>query len=80
MMADHNEVRVSTRHLRAICEEIGYRMRLHLDRTSADPSPQLRSLLLRFEQSEQIASPSIVPAVGDVEGSEAIACDEVAGW
>lgn len=80
MMADHNEVTVSSRHLRAICEEIGYRIRLHLDRTSTDPSPQLRSLLLRFEQSERIESPSIVPSVGDVERSESPSCDEVAGW
>lgn len=79
MMADHNEVTVSSRHLRAICEEVGYRIRLHLDSTSTDASPQLRSLLLRFEQSDQVESPSIVPSVGDAECSAPLTCDEVAG-
>lgn len=80
MMADQNQVTVSSRHLRAICEEVGYRIRLHLDNTSTDPSPRLRSLLLRFEQSDQIESPSIVPSVEDAECSVPLACDEVAGW
>lgn len=79
-MADHNKVTVSSKHLRAICEEVGYRIRLHLDRTATEPSPQLRSLLLRLEQSERIEAPSIVPSVGDVERSEPLICDEVAGW
>ncbi len=68
-MADHSEITASSRHLRAIREEIGYHIRLHLDRTSTDPSPRLKSLLLRIEQSEQIESPSIVPSVADMEHS-----------
>jgi hypothetical protein len=79
-MADH-EVTVSSKHLRAICEEVGCRLRLHFDRSSIDPSPQLRSLLLRFEQSEQmIWSPSIVPSIGDGECSEPLTYEELAAW
>jgi hypothetical protein len=67
VMTHHTEIAIGNKHLRAIREEIGGRLRQLLDRTSTDPSPQLRSLLLRFEQAERIESPSIVPSAGDME-------------
>jgi hypothetical protein len=81
MMANQNEVTVTSRHLRAICEEVGYRLRLHLDGSSSAPSPKLKSLLLRFEQSEQMTwSPSIVPSIEDGECSQAPTYQELAAW
>jgi hypothetical protein len=67
MITNHTEITISSKHLRAIREEIGGRLRQLLDRTSTDPSLQLKSLLLRFEEVERIESPSIVPCAGNTE-------------
>ncbi len=76
MMASHNEAAVRNEHLRAICDEVGYRLGLLLDKTSTDPSPRLRAVLLRFEEAEQIEAPSIVPSVEDLDNSEALVYGE----
>ena len=57
------EINASSRHLRAICDEIGCRLGQWLNRTTQEPSAQLAALLRRFEQLEQIEAPSIVPSL-----------------
>jgi hypothetical protein len=76
MMANQNEPTAGNEHLRAICEEVGYRLGLHLDKTSLGPSPRLQALLLRFEEAEQIESPSIVPAAEDMKRPGPVASDD----
>jgi hypothetical protein len=39
-------------HTRAICEEMGERLRVLLDRTQTPPPPKLLALLLRLQLSE----------------------------
>jgi hypothetical protein len=73
MMANQTEPAAGNEHLRAICEEVGYRLGLHLDKTSPGPSARLQALLLRFEEAEQIESPSIVPAAEDMKCPEPVA-------
>ena len=62
-------IRASNKHLRAICDEIGDRLRLWLDRTAQEPSARLAAVLRRFEEPEQIEAPSIVPSLEDADMS-----------
>jgi hypothetical protein len=48
------------RHCKAICDEIGDRLRFYLDRSSSDLPSRLLELLGRLEDQEKVASPSIV--------------------
>jgi hypothetical protein len=57
------EINASSRHLRAICDEVGWRLGQWLNRTAQEPSAQLTAVLRRFEQLEQIEAPSIVPSL-----------------
>jgi hypothetical protein len=61
-----NTVRIGTRHCRAICDEIGERLRQHIDRTTTSPSRKLLELLQEFEIRE-IEAPSIAPSLEDLE-------------
>ena len=47
------------KHMRAICEEIGERLRPTLDRTALDPPARLVALLRGFEQMEQTEAPQL---------------------
>ena len=57
------DIRASDKHLRAICDEIGDRLRQWLDGTAQEPSARLAAVLRRFEELEQIEAPSIVPSL-----------------
>ncbi|WP_035654894.1 hypothetical protein [Bradyrhizobium sp. STM 3809] len=52
---------LSHKYCRAICDEIGDRLRFYLDRTSSNMPPRLLELLRQLEGSEKVASPSIIP-------------------
>jgi hypothetical protein len=56
-------IKASEKHLRAICDEIGARLRPWLDRTAQEPSERLAAVLRRFEEPEQIDAPSIIPSL-----------------
>jgi hypothetical protein len=64
-------VRISSEHCRAICDEVGDRLRLYLDGSSAAPSQRIMALLRELERNE-LEAPSIVPSLEDmiVFGSE----------
>ena len=57
------EISASSRHLRAICEEIGYQLGQRLSATAQEPSARLTAVLRRFEELEEIEAPSIVPTL-----------------
>jgi hypothetical protein len=58
-------------HCRAICDEIGERLRSFLDREASDMPPRLLMLLNQLAQSD--CGPSIVPTIDEMSfplGSE----------
>lgn len=57
------EISASSRHLRAICEEIGYHLGQRLNATAEEPSARLAAVLRRFEDLEEVDAPSIVPTL-----------------
>ena len=54
---------VDSEHCRAICDEIGYRLRDILDRDAHAPSPYLLRLVSRLGELD---APSIVPSIEDI--------------
>jgi hypothetical protein len=52
-------------HCQAICEEVGERLRVLLDRDTSDLPPRLQLLLGRLAELDREA-PSIVPAMDDM--------------
>ena len=67
---------VQQNHMRAICEEIGDRLRFMLDRTAQEPPGRLVAVLRRFEELEQTEAPSIAPSLeelGQVGATQATA-------
>jgi hypothetical protein len=57
--AEPQLAKLSTPHCQAICDEIGYRLRLSLRPTSSDLPPQISALLSRLVMLDQDASPTI---------------------
>jgi len=53
-------------HCQAICEEVGERLRILLDRDAPELPQHLRSLLARFAELDNVQAPSIVPAMDDL--------------
>jgi len=51
-MPDSSSCAVSEIHTRAICDEIGERLRFTLDRTQASPPPRILALLLQLQLAE----------------------------
>ena len=65
-MGVHTESQIDPSHCRAICDEIGARLRVILDREATPMPPRLQSLLLRLAAQELSASPSIAPSLDDM--------------
>jgi hypothetical protein len=65
-MSDRNELQLDSTHCRAICDEIGARLRIILDREATTLPPRLQVLLLRLAAQELSASPSIAPSLDDM--------------
>lgn len=57
---------IDSGHCRAICDEIGDRFRILLDKEASEIPPQLRLLLGRFAELDGEQAPSIVPAMDDM--------------
>jgi hypothetical protein len=60
-----SEVRISSKHCRAICDEVGERLRQSIDDDTAAPPPRLLALLRALELRE-LEAPSIVPSLEDM--------------
>ena len=66
-MSNHKSValQLDRDHCRAICEEVGERLRILLDRETGALPPRLQLLLARLAGLDREA-PSIVPAMDDM--------------
>ncbi len=53
-------------HCRAICDEIGDRLRILFDKEPAEIPQRLRSLIDRLAELDGHQAPSIVPAMDDM--------------
>jgi len=73
MVSDN--IRIDSAHCRAICEEIGERLRIMLDREATALPPRLQLLMERLAEQDLITAPSIVPDIDEtvwqVEPAEA---------
>ncbi len=71
-MGAGHQLQLDSTHCRAICDEIGERLRIVLDREASPLPPRLQLLMARL--IEQDLAPSIVPAIDEmvwqVEGTE----------
>jgi hypothetical protein len=57
------ELGIDDVHTRAICEEIGDRLREMLARSVSELPPRLRGLVQEFERADQETGPSIAPSL-----------------
>ena len=55
-------VRIDSSHCRAICDEVGERLRQLIDRSSTAPPQNILALLRKLELNE-VEAPSIVPSL-----------------
>jgi hypothetical protein len=65
-MSAEPELQIDPSHYRAICDEIGARLQIILDREATPMPPRLQALLLRLAAQELSASPSIAPSLDDM--------------
>jgi len=65
-MGAEKELQLASSHCRAICDEIGERLRVMLDRESAPLPPRLQMLMQRLIEQDLVQVPSIIPAIDDM--------------
>lgn len=65
-MGAGNELQLDSSHCRAICDEIGERLRMILDREAAPLPPRLQMLMQRLAEQDPVQAPSLVPAIDDM--------------
>jgi hypothetical protein len=59
-------LQIDSGHCRAICDEIGDRLRILLDKEAAEIPQRLRMLIDRLAELDGHQAPSIVPAMDDI--------------
>ena len=59
-------LQIDSGHCRAICDEIGDRLRIVLDKETSEVPQQLRLLIDRLAELDVEQAPSIVPAMDDM--------------
>jgi hypothetical protein len=59
-------LRIDSGHCRAICDEIGDRLRFLLDKEAGEVPQRLRMLIDRLAELDGVPAPSIVPAMDDM--------------
>ena len=64
-MSPAREPKIDSLHCRAICEEIGDRLRIMLDREATALPPRLQVLMLRLAAQDLARSPSAAPSVAE---------------
>jgi hypothetical protein len=65
-------LQIDSGHCRAICDEIGDRLRIVLDKEAGEIPQRLRLLIDRLAELDGKQAPSIVPAMDDmIEWTEA---------
>ena len=63
---DALQLRIDSGHCRAICDEIGDRLRILLDQEPGEIPQRLRMLMNRLAELDGEQAPSIVPAMDDM--------------
>lgn len=61
--------RIGSKHCRAICDEVGERLRQYFDRNPTVPSQKILTLLRELERRE-LETPSIVPSLEDMDAPD----------
>ena len=69
MPIDHQNLRLDHTHCRAICDEIGERLRETMAPESVTMPPHLRRLIDRLGELDNVWSPGIVPLIEDARVS-----------
>ncbi|MHB8268492.1 hypothetical protein [Bradyrhizobium sp.] len=59
-------LQIDSGHCRAICDEIGDRLRILLDKEAGEIPQRLRLLIDRLAELDGAQAPSIVPAMEDI--------------
>jgi hypothetical protein len=67
-------VQIDSGHCRAICDEIGDRLRILLDKEASALPQQLRLLIDRLAELDGEQAPSIVPSMADMTVWPTAAC------
>ena len=65
-MGAENELQLDSSHCRAICDEIGERLRMILGREAAPLPPRLQLLMDRLIEQDLVQFPSIAPDMDDM--------------
>jgi hypothetical protein len=65
-MSTRSELQIDSSHCRAICDEIGERLRAILARETPEMPAQLQLLLDRLAEQDRELAPSIVPSMMDM--------------
>jgi hypothetical protein len=65
-MGAQEQLQIDSIHCRAICDEIGERMRAIHRRQLSAASPYLQSLIDRLSELDHQAAPSIAPSMEDM--------------
>jgi hypothetical protein len=65
-MATQSELKIDSSHCRAICDEIGDRLRAMLDREIPAMPLRLRLLMDRLAEQDSELAPSIAPSMDDM--------------
>jgi hypothetical protein len=65
-MGIQRELQIDSSHCRAICDEIGERLRAILARETPDMPAQLQLLLDRLAEQDRELAPSIAPSMDDM--------------
>jgi hypothetical protein len=60
------QLHIDSGHCRAICDEIGDRLRIVLDREASALPQRLQMLVDRLAELDRAQAPSIVPAMDDM--------------
>lgn len=61
-----SNVQIDSAHCRAICDEIGERLRVLLDRETTALPLRLQLLMERLAEQDLISAPSIAPSIDDM--------------
>ena len=59
-------LQIDSGHCRAICDEIGDRLRILFDKEPGETPQRLRMLIDRLAELDGVPAPSIVPAMDDL--------------
>jgi hypothetical protein len=71
------DIRIDHIHSRAICDEIGDRLRVTLGREALELPPRLQMLVDRLAELDGSAAPSIAPSLEDMLPRRELRCSSV---